>query len=100
MGRQLAKLFCLPSEEGSTLYRKNLLPLWAVFPFRIPFQKGLGLPEIKQEETSYHLAPLSKIVEIVPLTTFPNIWPKRSSVKEVTSMHFIGKEEVRGAKLK
>ena len=36
-----AFLFCLPSEKGSTLKGKNLLPVGANFPFRVdPFLEG------------------------------------------------------------
>ena len=42
----LSKLFCLPSEMGSTLKGKHLLKF---FSFRVtPFQKALGVQENKQ----------------------------------------------------
>ena len=32
-GRQLSKLFCIPSEKGSTLKGKNLLPVEQILSF-------------------------------------------------------------------
>ena len=43
-GRQLSNLFCIPSEKGSTLKGKNLLPL------RNPFQKGLQSQKFAHKE--------------------------------------------------
>ena len=46
----LSKLFCLPSEKGSTLKGKNLLPLGAnsFLLEYTPFQKGLSVQVSKQ----------------------------------------------------
>ena len=43
----LSKLFCLPSEKGSTLKGKNLLPIGSkFFPFRVdPFLEGAWCTE-------------------------------------------------------
>ena len=52
----LSKLFFLPSEKGSTLNGKNLLPL---FLFRVdPFQKGFTCR--KANRKSQKLSPLLK----------------------------------------
>ena len=47
------KIVCLPSEKGSILKGKNLLPQGAnSFLLELtPFQKGLGVQETKQELT-------------------------------------------------
>ena len=49
----LSKVFCLPSEKGSTLKGKNLLPVGAnsFLLELIPFQKGFNLLEHKEEVT-------------------------------------------------
>ena len=49
----LVKLFCAPSEKRSTLKGKNLLPRGAnsFLLGYAPFQKGVGVPERKQEIT-------------------------------------------------
>ena len=45
----MSKLFCLPSEKGSVLKGKNLLPWGSKFlPFRTdPFSEGHGMHESK-----------------------------------------------------
>ena len=47
----LSNLFSPPSEKGSALKGKNLLPKGAnsFFLEQTPFQKGLGVKESKQE---------------------------------------------------
>ena len=59
----LSKLFCLPSEKGSTLTGKNLLPMGAN-SFLLewtPFQKGFGVQESKPKVT--------KVVSLVEKVT-------------------------------
>ena len=58
----LLTLFCLPSEEGLILNGNNLLP----------FQKGLGVQESKQE--------ITKVVSLVKMVlTLPSVYSPLTS---------------------
>ena len=66
----ISNVFCYPSEKAATLKGKNLL-LWKQihsFIEWIPFQKGIGLQESKQEVT---VVSLVKMVETLPWEFIP-----------------------------
>ena len=62
----LSKVFCLPSEKGSTLKGKNLLIREQFFPSKTPFQKGLGVQKSRQE--------IAKIVSLVKKTEIYHVY--------------------------
>ena len=85
----LSKLICFPSEKGSSLKGKTLLPRGAnsFFLEKIPFQKWLGVQESKQE--------VSKIVSLVkrgqklPSVLSPLRWKFEESDKSNHNNYFV-----------